>query len=467
MKYDTPTIKKIEILKKQVVALLPLKSEDEKRLKKKYRLEFNYNSNHLEGNTLTYGQTQLLLFYDKSSGDVPVSDIEEMKAHDVALSQIEEMSIDKERFLTEQFIKELNKIILVKPYWKDAITYDGTPTRKKIEIGTYKTTPNSVQLRNGEIHEYASPSETPAKMNDLMAWYNENVNKIHPVQLAAEFHYRFVCIHPFDDGNGRVARLLMSYILLRNGYPPVIVKSEDKENYLTALQKADSGDLITLIEYIEKQLIWSLELKIKAAKGDDIEETGDIEKEIEILKREKLTKSRIYKTPKVAYELVKYINDDLWNSLLKVLNGFDDFFAETKTEIYLDHIKIQKKKTVRHPIRALSFADKEVIIRQYEIFGHDLDEENISEIRWERNMLSIKSAPKKIDYFINCTLYLNDSTYKLKIDESNTDSSLVLKNVNNLFEEEREYKSFLMKDDIGKIIRLVSNHLIKAIKEQE
>ncbi|MCD4746370.1 MAG: Fic family protein [Bacteroidales bacterium] len=260
MKYDTPTIKKIEILKKQVVALLPLKSEDEKRLKKKYRLEFNYNSNHLEGNTLTYGQTQLLLFYDKSSGDVPVSDIEEMKAHDVALSQIEEMSIDKERFLTEQFIKELNKIILVKPYWKDAITYDGTPTRKKIEIGTYKTTPNSVQLRNGEIHEYASPSETPAKMNDLMAWYNENVNKIHPVQLAAEFHYRFVCIHPFDDGNGRVARLLMSYILLRNGYPPVIVKSEDKENYLTALQKADSGDLITLIEYIEKQLIWSLEL---------------------------------------------------------------------------------------------------------------------------------------------------------------------------------------------------------------
>ena len=62
---------------------------------------------------------------------------------------------------------------------------------------------------------------------------------------------------------------------------------------------------------------------------------------------------------------------------------------------------------------------------------------------------------------------MNDSTYKLKIDESNTDSSLVLKNVNNLFEEEREYKSFLMKDDIGKIIRLVSNHLIKAIKEQE
>lgn len=165
------------------------------------------------------------------------------------------MSIDKERPLTEQFIKELNKIILVKPYWKDAVTLDGIPTQKKIEIGTYKNTPNSVRLKNGEIHEYASPTETPAKMNDLMVWYNENINKMHPVQLAAEFHYRFVCIHPFDDGNGRVARLLLNYILLRNGCPPVIVKSEDKENYLTALQKADSGDVIALIEYIEKQLI--------------------------------------------------------------------------------------------------------------------------------------------------------------------------------------------------------------------
>ena len=143
MTYKTRTIEQINNLKDQLDRLLPIGDKDEARLRKKLRLEFNYNSNHLEGNTLTYGQTQLLLIYDKSSGDVPVSDIEEMKAHDLALTEIEEMAKEKERPLTQQFIKELNKTILVKPFWKKAMSYDGQATRKEIKIGQYKTLPNS------------------------------------------------------------------------------------------------------------------------------------------------------------------------------------------------------------------------------------------------------------------------------------------------------------------------------------
>ncbi len=88
MNYNTENIQIINRLKSELDQLIPFSEENQSKLQKKIRLEFNYNSNHLEGNTLTYGQTQLLLFFDKSSGDVPVSDIEEMKAHDVALSQI-------------------------------------------------------------------------------------------------------------------------------------------------------------------------------------------------------------------------------------------------------------------------------------------------------------------------------------------------------------------------------------------
>jgi Fic family protein len=258
MMYKTKTIDTVNALKIELDKKIPLEAEDDKRLQKKLRLEFNYNSNHLEGNTLTYGQTQLLLFFDKSSGNVPVSDIEEMKAHDVALSQIEEMANEEERPLTENFIKEINKIILVKPFWKDAISPNGTPTRKKVEIGQYKTSPNSVQLKNGEIHEYASPEETPALMGDLLNWYNSSKDQLHPVQLAAEFHYKLVCIHPFDDGNGRVARLIMNYILLKNNYPPVIIKSEDKESYLTALQKADTSRYVQI-----NQEKWQLALIVR------------------------------------------------------------------------------------------------------------------------------------------------------------------------------------------------------------
>ena len=467
--YNTKTIDTVNALKSELNKNIPLKAEDNKLLQKKLRLEFNYNSNHLEGNTLTYGQTQLLLFFDKSSGDVPISDIEEMKAHDVALSQIEEMAKDSERPLTETFIKELNKTILVKPFWKDAISTNGTPTRKKIEIGQYKTSPNSVQLKNGEIHEYASPEETPALMGDLLDWYNSNIKLLHPVQLAGEFHYRFVCIHPFDDGNGRVARLIMNYILLKNNYPPIVIKSDDKESYLTALQKADTGDVKSLIEYIEKQSIWSLELSIKASKGEDIDELGDIEKEIEILKRKKLTKTKIFRTPKVTYEIINHINDDLWTPLSSVLAKFDDFFAETRVENYVDHIKNEKTKTITSPLLGTTrlFADREVIVKKYEIFGHDLEEENITQIQWIRKMLSLKSADKKIDFEISCLIYLNDSNYKLIIEEKNTNSNSNVKNVTTLFEIQNDYKIMFMSDTIHSIRKTVSNQLIKRIQEVE
>jgi Fic family protein len=467
--YKTATIDTVNALKAELDKKLPMKAEYEKRLKKKLRLEFNYNSNHIEGNTLTYGQTQLLLFFDKSSGNVPVSDIEEMKGHDIALSQIEDMAKDKERPLTELFIKELNKLILVKPFWKDAISYDGNPTRKKIEIGQYKTSPNSVRLRNGEIHEYASPEETPALMNDLLGWYNDNKELSHPVQLAAEFHYRFVCIHPFDDGNGRVARLIMNYILLKNDYPPIIIKSDDKENYLTSLQKADTGDIISLIEYIEKQSMWSLELSIKAANGEDIDELGDIEKEIELLKKDKLTKTKIYRTPKVAYELINHINDDLWMPISRVLNKFEDFFAESSDETYFNNIKIENTKIIPSPLMGTArlLSDREVIVKKYNVFGHDLEEENIKNLQWRKKMLSLKSASKKIDYEILCSLDLNDSNYKLLIAESNTNSDSYMKNITTLFETENEYKTLFMSDSVNSIIRIITHHLIKEIKGGE
>ncbi len=466
MMYKTETIDTVNALKAAYDKMLPMKAEYEKRLEKKLRLEFNYNSNHIEGNTLTYGQTQLLLLFDRSSGNVPIHDIEEMKAHDIALSQVKEMAKDNERPLTELFIKELNKLILVKPFWKNAISYDGTPTRKKIEIGQYKTTSNSVRLRNGEVHEYASPVDTPVLMDDLLDWYNEKKEIVHPVQLAAEFHYKFVCIHPFDDGNGRVARLIMNYILLNNNYPPVVIKSDDKENYLTALQKADAGDIFSIIEYIERQSIWSLELSIKAANGEDIDQLEDITKEIELLKKDKLTKTKTFKTPKVTFELINHINDDLWLPIIKVLNRFDDFFAESSIENYVNNIKVKKDMLISNPqlgTRSLL----EMVQNKYTIFGHDLEEVNIKKTQWIKKMLSLKSAVKKIDYRISCSVELNDSNYKLIITESNTNSDSHLKIATTLFEIEHEYKTLFMSDDVTRIIKIISNHLIKEIKGRE
>ena len=323
-----------------------------------------------------------------------------------------------------------------------------------------------VNIKHYLIHEYASPEETPAKMNDLLSWYAENSDLMHPVQLAAEFHYRFVSIHPFDDGNGRVARLVMNYILLRYSYPPVIIKSVDKEAYLTALQKADTGNVLALIEYIEKEAIWSIELSIKAAKGEGLEEIGDIEKEIELLKREKLTKSKIFKTPKVSYDLFHHINNDIWNPLDKLLGKFDDFFAETKTVKYVDHEKVKKTRTIRSGLMTTArlLSDREVPVNNYEVLGYDLEEVNVKEFRWSKEMLSLKSASKKIDYEIECRLKLDESTYNLSIRELNTNTKDSLRNASTLFETKNEYKTLFMNDMIQDIIRMVSSHMIKVIK---
>ncbi|MFA5195798.1 MAG: Fic family protein, partial [Bacteroidales bacterium] len=95
---------KVDTLKNQLLRLQPLKPQDEQRLWKKFRLEWNFNSNHLEGNTLTYGHTELLLIFDKISGDYSGREIEEMKAHDVAIKMVVDLSQDNERDLTESFI---------------------------------------------------------------------------------------------------------------------------------------------------------------------------------------------------------------------------------------------------------------------------------------------------------------------------------------------------------------------------
>lgn len=325
----------IDALKKEFEGLEPIKAEFQRKLDKKFRLEFNYNSNHLEGNTLTYGETELLLYFDQTKGDHTLREYEEMQAHDVALRLVKEWAEDQERPLSEADLKELNKIILVKPFWKDAITPDGQPTRRQILIGEYKQHPNSVRLANGEMFDYTLPIDTPIKMGELIQWFREACEKqeMHPVELAARLHHQFVLIHPFDDGNGRISRLLMNYVFWRFGYPPIIIKSSDKQNYLRALNRADVGEMEFFVEYIGKQMLWSLDLSVKAAKGESVEEADDVDKELELLRRE-LNSKKTLVDKKSDYQDVEnvIVNNifPLFQLLEAKLEVLGDFFMDKK-----------------------------------------------------------------------------------------------------------------------------------------
>ena len=222
-------------------ALLPLSEKDRGRLSRRFTVDFNYNSNHIEGNTLTYGQTEILLLFGKVIGEADVRDVQEMTASNVGLKMMTEEADVKEMPLTQNFIRTLHKTLLREDYTVYRSLPGGMQTSYTVHAGQYKTRPNSVITRYGDRFEYASPEETASLMTDLVDWYNaaEAEGKLSPVELAALFHYRFIRIHPFEDGNGRIARLMMNFILHRHGYPMIVVRSRRKSEYLEALHQTD------------------------------------------------------------------------------------------------------------------------------------------------------------------------------------------------------------------------------------
>ena len=238
----TKVMSRLEQVYEKWLKLQPFSNEDEMRLNRKFMLDFNFNSNHIEGNTLTYGQTEILLLLGRVVGDAPMKDFEEMKAHNVGLNMMKIQAGEKQP-LTEIFIRQLHRVLLREDYTIYRELPNGLQTSYTVHAGCYKTRPNSVITPTGERFEYASPEETPALMGDLVSWFNEveQTGQYTPAQLAALFHYRYIRIHPFEDGNGRIARLLVNYILLRQNYPMVVVLSRKKQSYLKALGEADKN----------------------------------------------------------------------------------------------------------------------------------------------------------------------------------------------------------------------------------
>lgn len=220
----------------------PLSADDEQRLNRKFMLDFNYNSNHIEGNTLTYGQTEVLLLLGEIVGFAKMKDLEEMKAHNICLNMIRQEA-DTDEPLTETFIRQVHQVMLREDYKVYRKLPGGKNTSYTVHAGRYKTRPNSVITPTGERFEYASPEETPALMSDLVQWYNNAVaeGELTPIQLAALFHYRYIRIHPFEDGNGRIARLMVNFILRRHKWPMMVIRSKNKKAYLNALALSDAA----------------------------------------------------------------------------------------------------------------------------------------------------------------------------------------------------------------------------------
>ncbi len=356
------SLQKIDKLLYELAKMRPLKPEIEQRIVQKLCLEWNFHSVTHERNSLTFGETKALILQGNAIGGKPLKDYIEMKIHNDTISWIFEIA-GLGFAISDDFIKQIHESILLEPYEVESFDKDGKPILKMVEIGKYKQTPNNTKGTDGRIITFATPEETPKVMRELLDWFSaqRDSENVHPVSLAAEFHYKFVKIQPFDDANGRIAKILTNLILLQFGYPPIVVKSSEKGLYYGALKQADAGVITPFIDFIARSVVSSLELMVKGAKGENIDEIDNLEKDLIVLEQ-KLRKlgSKIVKREKVVLlDIFDKSLRPLLDKLIENYSKFDRFYINKKLAITItsltnfgtngnDEKKSTSAKTIAH-----------------------------------------------------------------------------------------------------------------------
>ena len=241
-------------LNKQINSLKANNPELWNTILQKLKIDWTYNSNSIEGSTLTRGETHFFLTEGLTVEGKPFKDYVDTQNHANAIDWLQEIVTDK-REISEGLIKELNALLLYGIDFTPATNSLGQIVNKKATPGQYKIQPNHVLLPDGEIHYYVDPLQVQTQMQELVEWLNANMDNIHPIALASILHYNLVRIHGFDDGNGRGARILMNLVLMKKGFFPAVIKTESKRMYLDAIHQADKGDINPFIQFIASELI--------------------------------------------------------------------------------------------------------------------------------------------------------------------------------------------------------------------
>ena len=320
---------RMDELKEELDQMRPLREDHLQRLMQKLKLEWNYHSNSIEGNTLSMSETKSFLLSGITAKGKPFRDYLEMRGHNDALHKLYDI-VHKDLKITESLIKEFHKMILVEPYADELA---------EVNPGEWKTIPNYLITLNDERIDFESPEDVPRLMSALINWLNNHIDppkrkrhkyNLHPLLIAAGFHVQFIKIHPFGDGNGRMARILTNLIFMLCGYVPAIVKLENGERYYDAINVSSLHSAETLAEFLGAAVIETLELSIRAGQGKSIEEPGDLDKELKIL-NEKL-KARGREIPVKSAERVQLVLEKgLFPFFDKVMSSFlkfDEFFEK-------------------------------------------------------------------------------------------------------------------------------------------
>lgn len=257
MTYLSPIIKKrLEEKLAKLNKIRPLPKSAVQKLREKFQIEMTYNSNAIEGNSLTLKETFLVINEGITVKGKPLKDHLEAKDHHVALEYLYDMiNKDKKHTLSEMLIRNLHQIIIqgIDKEW----------------AGRYR---NANVIIGGAKHTPPDALQVPQKMRNLIGWLKSQKGKMNIVELAALLHHKLVFIHPFFDGNGRTARLAMNLLLMQFGYPLVIILKNDRKKYYDVLDKADRGEYEPLVKFIAQSIERSLDIYLKTLTPSSIKQ---------------------------------------------------------------------------------------------------------------------------------------------------------------------------------------------------
>ncbi|MBI4785767.1 MAG: Fic family protein [Chloroflexi bacterium] len=237
------TAKKIELDKHR-----PLAPAIVAKLREYFVVAWTYHSNAIEGSTITLAETRAILLDGITVNGKPLREHLEVINHSHAIDFVEALA-QKDEPLTEMAIRQIHALVLRTIDDENAGSY----RRGNVYItGSNFVPPDAVAV--------------PSLMYDFGHWLaSDEANRLHPVEFAALAHFRLVDIHPFVDGNGRSGRLLMNLMLMRAGYPPAIVRAEDRVAYYDALEKAHAGDTRDFVGLMAQAVERSLDVYVDAA----------------------------------------------------------------------------------------------------------------------------------------------------------------------------------------------------------
>lgn len=217
------------------------------KLRERFMLEMTYNSNAIEGNSLTYKETYLVISEGITIKGKSLKNHLEAKSHQEALEFIYDLvEFDSHFTLSQNLIRQIQSLVI-------------SPIDKNI-AGKYRS--GSVAIAGSNI-KLPIATEISYLMSKIISWFNKNQKKLHPIELASILHHKLVAIHPFDDGNGRTARLVMNIMLLQAGYPLVIILKNDRKKYYETLSKADKDDPLPFIRFVTQSVERSLNIYLE------------------------------------------------------------------------------------------------------------------------------------------------------------------------------------------------------------